>query len=319
MDFIQAGRQAGRRESLTMFGTDKMVPAAAAVGLVVLAALMGCGGEPSVASKSAAAFRESQKKGETFEGSGHSHGRGAATPGGQQALSEAAPGADAGNDEHATHEAGHGSAEESAADHSAMGHGADHQAAGHAPGRSGSSAQGTAQGNHGNHSAHGGMAHGQSPAAPSRDVGHAGHGAAPSAAPVAPEVHNHGAHGAQGSAPQPPSSGAGHAGHSAAPEVVPDAPAPAVEVPSPGQPASTLRPNALDAPATTSVTDAQRSADMAEGMAGGHGGHGGTGTYRHVDAGRGPGAHEASEEPQSSDADAHQHGEHPAEVEECHH
>jgi hypothetical protein len=45
-------------------------------------------------------------------------------------------------------------------------------------------------------------------------------------------------------------------------------------------------------------------------MAGGHGGHGGTGTYRHVDAGRGPDAYEASEEPQSSGADAHQHGEH---------
>lgn len=81
-----------------------------------------------------------------------------------------------------------------------------------------------------------------------------------------------------------------------------------------GQPAKTLSPDPLDAPAGTSVMDAQRSAEMAEGMAGGgghdshhgHGGHGGTGTYRHVDVGRGPGAYEGSES-QTPGAEPHHH------------
>lgn len=87
-------------------------------------------------------------------------------------------------------------------------------------------------------------------------------------------------------------------------------------VPS-GQPAATLRPDALDAPAATSVTDAQRSAEMAEEMTGGdhggHGGHGGhgAGTYTHVDAGRGPGAYDGSEE-QTPGAGPHHHGHGPA-------
>ena len=55
----------------------------------------------------------------------------------------------------------------------------------------------------------------------------------------------------------------------------------------PGQPAATLGRDPLDAPASTSVAEAQRAATLAVGMAGhGHGGHGGT--YRHLDAGRGP-------------------------------
>ena len=88
----------------------------------------------------------------------------------------------------------------------------------------------------------------------------------------------------------------GEMDHAAAPETVP-----------PGQPAKTLSPDPLDAPATTSVQDAQRSAEMAEEMSGGggheghghggHGGHGTTGTYRQTDAGREPETHEG-----------HQHG-----------
>ena len=86
---------------------------------------------------------------------------------------------------------------------------------------------------------------------------------------------------------------------------------------SPGQPAKTLSPDPLDAPAETSVMDAQRSAEMAEEMSGGggheghggqgghegHGGHGTTGTYRQTDAGREP---EAQEDHQHGEA--HQHG-----------
>ena len=53
----------------------------------------------------------------------------------------------------------------------------------------------------------------------------------------------------------------------------------------PGQPAATLSIGDLDAPAPTSVRDAARSAELAQGMAGG--GHDMThGTYSHTDAGR---------------------------------
>lgn len=257
----------------------RRVPAAAmAGGLIAIVALLGCGGEQSVASKSAAAFEEAQKKGETFGGEGHAHGgHGAGAPGGEHAgmaPHDAAAGEEAAPEHHhgpagspagdmpqpAEHgggahaEAGHGSAgERGSADHSAMGHG---QSA-----TSGSAAQ------------------------------HAGHGKASPQAPAAgsqPSGPGHAGHATM--APQAPAPGAGHAGHSPSAGGMPlDASAP-----SPGQPARTLSPGPLDAPAATSVLDAQRSAEMAGGMEGmegmgGHGGHGG-GTYRHVDAGRGPAA-----------------------------
>jgi len=59
---------------------SKNRPAAVlASGLVALA---GCGKDPSVASRSAAAFREAHKKGATFEGAAGSHGgHSASTPG----------------------------------------------------------------------------------------------------------------------------------------------------------------------------------------------------------------------------------------------
>lgn len=91
---------------------------------------------------------------------------------------------------------------------------------------------------------------------------------------------------------------------------VPSAPAPATV--SPAQPARTLQPDALDAPAATSVEDAQRSAEMSQEMSGGgRGGHGGHGsTYRHVDAGRGPGAYEGSEPQTPGAGPQHQDHEH---------
>ncbi len=65
-----------------MRSQDERWPAAAlAAGLVALAALLGCGGEPGVAGKSATAFREAQKKGETFAGGEHANEHGAMTPG----------------------------------------------------------------------------------------------------------------------------------------------------------------------------------------------------------------------------------------------
>jgi hypothetical protein len=287
-----------------MFGTAKMSPAAAvAVGLVALAFLTGCGGEQSVASKSAAAFREAQKKGETFEGAGHSHGHGAVTPGGTHAEPEA--------ETEEQHPAGHdhGTAEAPAAGgQEGRGHGA--HAAAPAPGREGAGheAHGAAgaepQG--GSHSGHG-----RSTASPGGrmpehlgETGHAGQHAGHGTASPQPPV--------QGA--QPP--GAGHEGHSPSQGGTPSvasAPAP-VAVP-PEQPARTLRPDPLDAPAATSVVDAQRSAEMAREMEGGHGGHGGHGstTYRHVDAGRGPGAYQGSEEgseepPAGAGTQNHDHG-----------
>lgn len=84
----------------------------------------------------------------------------------------------------------------------------------------------------------------------------------------------------------------GCAGRMEKPDAVPDRPASSAPVPT-AQPAATLRPDALDAPAATSVADAQRSAEMAEEMKGasgheGHGDHGGhsEGAYVHLDAGR---------------------------------
>lgn len=99
----------------------------------------------------------------------------------------------------------------------------------------------------------------------------------------------------------------GHAGHLPLPGGVTQAPAaPTPEAPSPGQPAETLRPDALDAPAASSLLDAQRSAEMAQGMASeGHSSHGG-GMYRHVDVGREPGAAPATPSPSSREGE-HEH------------
>ena len=75
---------------------------------------------------------------------------------------------------------------------------------------------------------------------------------------------------------------AGCAGGMEKPHAVPARPIPSMSVPT-GQPAKTLSPDALDAPAATSVAAAQRPADHG----GGHEGHGGhSGTYVHTDAGR---------------------------------
>lgn len=237
-----------------MSGNKTWRAAAVAAGLVALAALIGCGGEKSVASKSAAAFEEARKRGETFGGEGHAHGNdhghGAPPATGEEHIGHGAPDAPAaGGTQHGTgHEgmehAGHGAAGgESPVDHSAMGHGAGAQSG-----------------------------------------GHAGHGAPAAQAP------------------------AGHASHSPSAGEAPSRPV--AELPA--QPAGILRPDPLDAPAATSVADAQRSAEMAREMSGGAGGHGGhegghgAGTYRQIDAGRGPDAHEGSE-PQTPGAGPQQH------------
>ena len=233
---------------------------AAAAGVLALAVLVGCGDEPSVASKSAAAFQEAQKEGKTFDGAGHENGAGH----GHDAHGAAEPAPAQGSEHH------HGTAPE--ADHSAMGHGGGHPAEGHA----------TAQ--HGGH------------AAPSTGHEHTGHS----------QLAGQGGHaGHNQPAPQPSAPRDDHAGHSASGGETPSRPVADL----PAQPASILRPDPLDAPAATSVRDAQRAEEMNQAMSGAHGGHG-TSTYRHVDAGRGPDAHEGSE-PQTPGA-GHEHHDHGA-------
>jgi hypothetical protein len=276
-----------------MSGSKKGWPAAVvAGGIVALAALIGCGGEESVASKSAAAFQEAQKRGETFGGEGHSHGgHGDMPPGGEP--SEPMQHETATGEEHPAghgrpgeptaagmqHQDDHGSMShaqgahaasggESPADHSAMGHGGGAQAGGHAA-----------------------MGHGGS-ASPGRS-GQSGQSG---------DTEEHAGHGTPAAQPS-----GGHAGHSMPEGGTPPAPGPEL----PTQPASILQPDPVDAPAATSVMDAQRSAEMNQAMSGGGGGHGGhgAGTYRQVDAGRGPGAYEGSE-PQTPGAGPqhHDHG-----------
>jgi len=228
---------------------SKRSHAAALAGGLALVALLGCGGQETVASKSAAAFRDAQERGETFGGGGDAHGHGAAGPGGDAATHEghAAGGPQAESAEHA-----HGAAAGGAGRH---------------------------EGGHGDMAQRSGAA---------KTGGHAGH-AAPPEQPVA-GAGQHGGHGAAvqgtGAGGAPAGAHAGHAPGAAAPSQ------PATPSPVPvaaGEPARTLRPDPVDAPAATSLGEAQRSAAITGEMAGeGHGAHGGT--YRQLDAGRGPAA-----------------------------
>ena len=268
---------------------------AMAGALAVCAALLGCGGDQSIASKSAEAFREAQAKGETVGGDGHGHGHGAVTPGSTHAESEAL---EAGPGDEHTGGHDHGAPEAPASGGGHEGHGAGEHVSQPAGRSTGHEAHGTAgAGQHeGDHSAmdhrrstassRGGMPRGHEDsghAGHSGDAGQAGHAGHGTASPQAPGA----------SAPPQGADHTGHAGHPAGKESPTSASSPAPVAVPPEQPAKTLQPDALDAPAATSVVDAQRSAEMARGMAGGHGGHGGHGVvrYRHVDAGRGPEAH----------------------------
>ncbi|MEO6192961.1 MAG: heavy metal-binding domain-containing protein [Thermoanaerobaculia bacterium] len=258
-----------------MFGNHKRGFAAAfAGGLVIgLVALAGCGKDPSVASRSASAFREAQKKGATFEGTAGSHGHGALTPGGGQDHS----GMEMGGEDPS------GMAMEGK-DHSGMAMGGkDHSGmAMKGKDRSGMDMGGM------NHSgmAMGGKDH----------SGMAMKGKDHSGMAMGGMDHSGMAMGGKNPSGGPSAVGAPMAA-------------------SPGQPARTLSSDPLDSPAASSVLDAQRSAAMAQEMSGGMSGmsgmsgmegHGG-GTYRQIDAGRGPGATEGSEK-QTPGAGPHQHG-----------
>ncbi|MES1241087.1 MAG: heavy metal-binding domain-containing protein [Acidobacteriota bacterium] len=254
----------------------------AAAGVLALAMLIGCGGEPSVASKSAAAFQEAQKKGKTFEGAGHDHG----ASHDQAAYGAAEPAPAQGGEHH------HGTAPET--DHSAMGHGGGQPAERHATAQHGGHAAPSAGNEHTGHSQPPTQGHeGHTP--PTPQAAAPGHDHTADSQPAAPG-HDH-------AAVQPATPGQDHAGHSASGETPLR---PLADLPE--QPASILRPDPVDAPAATSVRDAQRAEEMNQAMSGAHGGHG-AGTYRHVDAGRGPEAYEGSE-PQTPGAGPqhHDHG-----------
>src|SRR5688572_13247072 len=104
-----------------------------ALPAVVLLLLAACGGNESVASRSAAAYREAQAKGTPVAG-GHQHGgqHAAAPTGATPEMDHAAHGgSEMPSGAHAA--MGHGTARSGAAtDHATMGHGTTKGQAGHA-------------------------------------------------------------------------------------------------------------------------------------------------------------------------------------------
>lgn len=218
---------------------------ALAAGLIALITFGG-GGRPTMASRSAAAFREAQRRGAPVAESTHGHG--ALSPGGASG-----------------------------------GHAAGHQPPATRP--------------EGEHAEHG------EAALPERGEaavpGHGEHATTrsdpPGGSPHAGMQHGTGAPGRRPGSSQPPiESSTGHAGHGVMPQVPagtpggapPAAPVEKAAVARSGQPAATLAPDYLDAPAATSERDAKRSTELAAQMeSGGHGAHG-AGSYRQLDAGR---------------------------------
>jgi Heavy metal binding domain len=262
------------------------VMAALLFGFVLLAA--ACGGKQSVASKSAAAYDEAKAKGVAV-GGGHEHGGHAAT---ETATDHSAHGTAA--DAHAGMQ--HGAATETGAmdhsahggmtatDHAAMGHGstaghgahagmtaADHAAMGHGAHGSGSAPDqhaqhGSSTAGHaghgtttpaGGHDMHAGMQHGTT--SPGADP-HAGHTQQGAAQP------DHAQHGAMQPGAASPAM-TQHAGHGAPPATA-LLPAPRTNREMQKlRPGATLRPDAFDAPAPISVSEAAKAAE------GGHQGH----------------------------------------------
>jgi hypothetical protein len=233
-------------------------------GVIALVALLG-GGKSTVASRSAAAFEEAQRKGIPVGEAAHG-GHGAASPS-DESGGHADPGKPSA--EHGGHgsTATPGTAEAPGHDgHATAGSIADGPHAGmqHGAAASGSASQTPS---------HTDMQHGTpSRASTARSPSHAGmpHGSSaqrPGASQ--PSTAGHGAHGG------PPPAGA------------PPPPLARSAVAVPGQPAATLEPDSLDAPAATSQIDAKRSSEMAAQMgSGGHGMQHGTGSYSQLDAGR---------------------------------
>jgi hypothetical protein len=280
-----------------------MHPTLLAFALLAIA----CGGEQSVASKSAAAYKEAQAKGTPISG-GHDHGgHGDATA--TAATDHSAHGMT--SDAHAGHDmtaggtaaavdhSAHGAAGTGTVDHAAMGHGttaADHAAMGHgAPTTNAHAGHAARSGAPMDHSAHGSTstnAHAQHGAASAATSGHTGHTATASGAQdqhagmqhgttAGADAHaqhgqaasgtpmDHSQHAATGSTPA--AAADPHAQHRAG--AVPAAPIAATAPRTNAdmrriEPASTLRPDAFDAPASVSVSEAAKARE-----GGGHEGH----------------------------------------------
>jgi hypothetical protein len=263
----------------------------ALIGVLPLGALAaGCGGTQTTASKSAAEFDAAQKKGVT-------PGVGQAPGGhGQAAEAEGAPDASSRR----------GESDMAGMDHSRM------------PGMAGATRDRPVRGGAGaglagmDHTGMASMDHSRMPGMASRAGARRAQPGA--AASMAGMDHSHmpGMSAATGVRPAPPGASAGTAAMDHAtmpgmtmaqtPGTTPPIPERPAAVAVPGQPAATLRPDAIDRPAPTAVRDAARSAEMATEMAEG-GGHGMQhGTYRQVDAGRDevatpPGGHEGHQAP----------------------
>ena len=206
------------------------------VALILL--VLACGRQQTVASKSAAAYREAEAKGTAVSG-GHDHGHHVPAP----------TGTDAAVMDHSTHgstadaHAGHATPAAGATDHHAHGASvaADHAAMGH----------GSPADAHAGHDAHRTTA---------RAAAHDGHAAMQhgTAAAATPDPHAH---------HRQPAPATAHAGHGAATQQPPPAGAPTVVLGAPTssaemartQPAATLRPDEFDAPAAIAVAEAEKA------------------------------------------------------------
>ena len=239
--------------------------AALAGGLMTFLLLAGCGREEKTASPRPAAD-ETRAAPAPPAGDEHAHHHHGSEP--VPSPATAGQAGHAGMD-HGSHASG-SPAGGAAHDH------AGHHAPGTAAGTRGR-AGGTAGQDHAGHHGHGAAA--QPPAGGSGHDDHAGHGAMQHGSPAAGSP--------AGTAPTAaPSHPEKRAAVTTRATRTPPGPVPS------GQPAETLRADALDVPAATAVRDAQRSAEIAEEMRGGGGAHGGhaghASTYVHVDAGRAP-------------------------------
>jgi hypothetical protein len=250
--------------------------------LLLAAALVAgaCGGETSVASKSAAAYREAEAKGAPL-GGGHDHGGHAATETSATAdHSGHGAAATRGATDHSAHGTGadahagmnHGTAANTAAstsgsvDHSAHGGATtSHAAAGHGGGATNAHAGHSATADHaamGHSTARTSTTHARH-AAVAAAAQHAQHGTQAVAGRT-----DHSQHGAVQATPAGASTHANHATTAGRPAtVIQVAPRGSSEM-HPTQPATTLRPDPFDAPAASSVSEAAKAA-----QGGGHAGH----------------------------------------------
>ena len=252
--------------------------------IIALTVVMGCGGDESIASKSAAAYREAKAKGIDVTG-GHEHG-GHAAPAVSSTTSTVQTGA---TDPHAGHDmtasatatdhAGHGAA---SMNHAAMGHVAatgghaghtmpsvgadhsahrssaavDHAAMGHGPSSSGHAGHQTAARTAGGHEGHG------APATAADHSQHAGAQTQP-AAPADPHAQHRQAtpapvdHSQHAAATPLPA--AAHAGHTTSAGPASSTAAVSVGSTATGLPPATLQRDVFDAPAPVSIAEAMKA------------------------------------------------------------